>query len=62
MTDPQRHKLVVSSAVTVVGFLVLYLIIFGFQSFDPKSLLILIGFFAMAWKISTHKHKRNPLF
>ena len=62
MTDPQRHKLVVSSAVTVVGFLVLYLIIFGVQSFDPKSLLILIGFFAMAWKISTHKHKRNPLF
>ena len=62
MTDPQRHKLVASGAVTVVVCLILYGIIFGLQAFDLKGIVIVVGFFAMAWKISTHKHKRNPLF
>ncbi|HNX68831.1 MAG TPA: hypothetical protein PLL75_04870 [Candidatus Omnitrophota bacterium] len=62
MTEPQRHKLVLSSAVTVALCLVLYMIIFGFHAFDPKSIIVVIGFFIMAWKVSTHKHKRNPLF
>ncbi len=61
MTEPQRHKLIVSGALTVVACLVLYLIVFGFHALDPKSLIILVGFFAMAAKLSTVKHKRNPM-
>lgn len=62
MTDPQRHKLVASGAATVAVCLILYGILFGVQSFDLKGIVIVIGFFAMAWKVSSHKHKRNPLF
>lgn len=61
MTEPQRHKLVASGAVAVAVCLILYFIIFGFHSFDPKSLLLVIGFFGMAAKISTVKHKHNPM-
>ena len=61
VTEPQRHKLVASGAVTVVGCLILYGILFGFRSLDPKSLLLLIGFFVVAAKISTVKHKHNPM-
>ena len=59
MTEPQRHQLVTSSALTVAGCLILYLIVFGVQSFDPKSLILLIGFFAVAGKLATVKHKHN---
>ena len=61
MTEPQRHKLVASGAATIVLCLILYWIVFGFHSFDPKTLFVMAGFFAMAWKISTIKHKRNPM-
>lgn len=61
MTEPQRHKLIAGSALVVAVCLVLYLIIFGFHSFDPKSLIILVGFFAVAAKLSTVKHKHNPM-
>ena len=61
MTEPQRHKLVVSGALTVTVCLILYLILFGFHSFDPKGLILLVGFFAAAAKISTVKHKHNPM-
>ena len=61
MTEPQRHKLIIGGALTVAVSLVLYLIVFGFHAFDPKSLIILIGFFAVAAKISTVKHKHNPM-
>ena len=61
MTEPQRHKLVAGGAVTVIISLILYWIIFGFHSFDPKSLILLVGFFAAAAKISTVKHKHNPM-
>ncbi|MBU9888946.1 MAG: hypothetical protein KTQ49_03635 [Candidatus Omnitrophica bacterium] len=62
MTDPQRHKMVAGVAAVVFACLILYGIVFGIQHFDPKGLLIGVAFFGMAWKISTHKHKRNPLF
>ena len=61
MTEPQRHKLVAGSAVAVAASLILYLIVFGFRSFDPKSLLLFVGFFAVAAKLSTVKHKHNPM-
>ncbi len=61
MTEPQRHKLVASGALAVAVSLILYLIVFGFHSFDPKSLILFVGFFAMAAKLSTVKHKRNPM-
>ncbi len=61
MTDPQRHKLVIGTAVMIVLCMVLYFIVFGFQSFDPKSLLVVAGFFAVAWKISNIKHKHHPM-
>ena len=61
MTEPQRHKLIASGALAVAVCLVLYLIIFGFHSFDPKSLILVAGFFAMAAKLSTVKHRRNPM-
>ena len=61
MTEPQRHKLVAGSAVMVTVCLILYLIVFGFHSFDPKSLILFVGFFAMAAKLSTVKHKHNPM-
>jgi hypothetical protein len=61
MTEPQRHKLVVSCALTMTVCLILYLIVFGFRAFDPKSLILFIGFFAMAAKLSTVKHKHNPM-
>ena len=61
MTEPQRHKLVASSAVVVTVCLILYFIVFGFRSFDPKGLLLFIGFFAMAAKLSTVKHRNNPM-
>lgn len=62
MTEPQRHKLVASGAVAVTLCLILYLIVFGFHTFDPKNLLLVIGFFAVAAKLSTVKHKHNPMF
>jgi hypothetical protein len=61
MTEPQRHKLVASCALTVTVCLILYFIVFGFRAFDPKSLILFIGFFAMAAKLSTVKHKHNPM-
>ena len=61
MTDPQRHKLVASGALAVTVCLILYLIVFGFHSFDPKSLILFVGFFAVAAKLSTVKHKHNPM-
>jgi len=61
VTEPQRHKLVVSGAVTVVVSLIAYWMLFGFHSFDPKSLILFIGFFAAAAKLSTVKHKHNPM-
>lgn len=61
MTEPQRHKLVVSGAVTVTLCLVLYLIVFGFHAFDPKSLVLIVGFFAAAAKIATVRHRHNPM-
>ena len=61
MTDPQRHKLVASGALAVGVCLILYLIVFGFRAFDPKSLLLFVGFFAVAAKLSTVKHKHNPM-
>ncbi len=61
MTEPQRHKLVASGALTVTVCLILYFIVFGFRSFDPKSLILFIGFFASAAKLSTVKHKHNPM-
>ena len=61
MTDPQRHKLVASGAITVAVSLILYLIVFGFHAFDPKSLILFLGFFGAAAKISTVKHKHNPM-
>ena len=41
--------------------LILYWIVFGFHSFDPKSLILFVGFFAVAAKLSTVKHKHNPM-
>ena len=61
MTDPQRHKLVASGALIVTGCLILYLIVFGFRFFDPKALILFVGFFAMAAKLSVVKHKHNPM-
>ena len=61
MTEPQRHKLVAGGAVVVTLCLVLYFIVFGFRSFDPKSLILFVGFFAMVAKLSTVKHKHNPM-
>ena len=61
MTEPQRHKLVLSGALTVTGCLILYLIVFGFHAFDPKALILLVGFFGVAAKLSTVKHKHNPI-
>jgi hypothetical protein len=61
MTEPQRHKLVASGALMVTVCLILYFIVFGFHSFDPKSLILFVGFFAMAAKLSTVKHKHNPM-
>ena len=61
MTEPQRHKLVIGGALAVTVCLVLYLIVFGFHAFDLKSLILFVGFFVMAAKLSTVKHKRNPM-
>ena len=61
MTEPQRHKLVAGGAVMVAVCLILYWIVFGFHSFDPKSLILFVGFFAVAAKLSTVKHKHNPM-
>lgn len=61
MTKPQRHKLVASTALGVALCLILYFIVFGSHSFDPKGLILAVGFFAMAVKISTVKHKHNPM-
>ena len=61
MTEPQRHKLVASGAVMVTVCLILYWIVFGFHSFDPKSLILFVGFFAVVGKLSTVKHKHNPM-
>ena len=61
MTEPQRHKLIASGALAMIACLVLYLVIFGFRSFDPKCLVLFVGFFAMAAKLSTVKHKHNPM-
>ncbi len=61
MTEPQRHKLVAGGALAVTVCLILYLIVFGFHAFDPKSLILFVGFFAVAAKLSTVKHKHNPM-
>ena len=61
MTEPQRHKLVASGALAVAVCLILFLIVFGFHAFDPKSLILFVGFFAVAAKLSTVRHKHNPL-
>ena len=61
MTEPQRHKLVASGALVAVAGVVLYLILFGFHAVDPKALILMIGFFAIAAKLSTIKHKHNPM-
>jgi len=61
MTEPQRHKLVASGSLVVVGCLILYLVLFGFHAVDPKGLVLMAGFLAAAVMIGTHKHKRNPL-
>lgn len=62
MTEPQRHKLVVSSIIAMGLCLVGYWIVFGLQGFDLKSLILITGFFTIAWKIATIKRKHNPLF
>jgi hypothetical protein len=61
MTEPQRHKLVASCALTVTVCLILYFIVFGFRAFDPKSLILFVGFFAVVAKLSTVKHRHNPM-
>ena len=61
MTEPQRHKLVASVAIVVAVSVVLYLILFGLQVLDMKALVLVIGFFAMALKITTVKKKHNPM-
>ena len=61
MTELQRHKLVASGALAVAISLILYWILFGFHSFDPKGLILLVGFFAVAAKLSTVKHKHNSM-
>lgn len=61
MTEPQRHKLVAGVAIGVAVSVVLYLILFGLRVLDMKALLLGVGFFAMALKITTIKHKRNPM-
>ena len=61
MTDPQRHKLVASGAAVIAVCVVLYLIVFGFHSFDVKTAVLVVGFIAAAIKLSTVKHKRNPM-
>ncbi|HOW87603.1 MAG TPA: hypothetical protein PKV84_02975 [Candidatus Omnitrophota bacterium] len=61
MTEPQRHKLIATGALAVIACLILYLIVFGFRSFDPKSLIVVAVFFAAAAKLSTVKHRRNPM-
>ena len=61
MTEPQRHKLVASCTLMVTVCLILYFIVFGFRAFDPKSLILFVGFFAMAAKLSTVKHRHNPM-
>lgn len=61
MTEPQRHKLVASGALVATVCLILYFIIFGFHSMDPKSLILFVGFFAVVAKLSTVKHKHNPM-
>ncbi|MFA5159974.1 MAG: hypothetical protein WC484_05650 [Candidatus Omnitrophota bacterium] len=61
MTEPQRHKLVASGALTVIISLIFYLSVFGFHFFDSKNLILFVGFFAIAAKLSTVKHKRNPM-
>lgn len=60
MTEPQRYKLVAGGAVTVIACLIIYGIVFGLRAFDPKSLVLLVGFFTAAAKLSTVKHKHNP--
>jgi hypothetical protein len=61
MTEPQRHKLVISAALAMAVCLVLYLIMFGFHSFDPKGWILFVGFFVVAAKLATVKHKHNPM-
>jgi len=61
MTEPQKHKLVASGTVVVTVCLILYFIVFGFHSFDPKSLVLFVGFFGVFAKLSTVKHKPNPM-
>ena len=61
MTDPQRHKMVAVGALAMLVCLILYLIVFGFHAFDPKRLILFAGFFAVAAKLSTVKHKHNPM-
>ena len=61
MTEPQRHKLVLSGTVTVVLCLICYLVVFGFHAIDPKGLILVAAFFGMAWKISMIKKKHSPL-
>jgi len=53
--------LVASGALVATVCLILYFIIFGFHSMDPKSLILFVGFFAVVAKLSTVKHKHNPM-
>lgn len=61
MTEPQRHTLVMSGAAIVAGCLVLFLVFFGIRAIDIKSIVLLAGFFAVAAKIATVKHKRHRM-
>ena len=61
VTQPQRHKLVATTTLVVTLCLILYFILFGFHTLDPKALILVVGFFVMAAKISTVKHRHNPM-
>ena len=61
MTEPQRYKLVASGAVIALAGLLLYLALFGMHAVDSKGLILMAVFFAAAVRISTIKHKHNPM-
>ena len=61
MTEPQRHRLVASGALAMTVCMLLYFIVFGFRSFDPKGLIFFVGFFLVVVKLSTVRHRQNPM-
>ena len=61
MTEPQRHKLVASTTLVVTLCVILYFIVFGFHMLDPKAVILAVAFFVMAAKISSVKHRHNPM-